>query len=116
MRTSHSRMTLSDASPARKPGMQSTGSPVPRVTPTPRYTGSTSSRASSACQRISATGRPHQRRSATSGGGGVGSKEGTLPAVIRQRYPDGGFTDAWVDRSTVVSDLDQLVNGRDADP
>src|SRR4051794_27583238 len=118
MRCSHSRITLSDVSPAKKPGTQTTGSPVPRVTPTPRNTGSTRRRASSACQRNSATGRPSQcRRGPRSGGGGVGSKEGMVPAVIRGRpYPEGRFGHASADRSTPVSDLDQLVHGRHADP
>src|SRR4051794_13262662 len=118
MRCSHSRITLSDVSPAKKPGTQTTGSPVPRVTPTPRNTGSTRRRASSACQRNSATGRPSQcRRGPRSGGGGVGSKEGMVPAVIRGRpYPEGRFGHASADTSTPVSDLDQLVSGRHADP
>src|SRR5215218_6739947 len=55
-------MTDSDPSPARKPGMSTTGRPSPRGTPRPWNTGSTSSRASSACQRISWRCRPHQRR------------------------------------------------------
>src|SRR4051812_2928887 len=103
-------------SPARKPGMQTTGSPVPRVTPTPRYTGSTSRRASSACQRSSATGRPHQRRSWTSGGGGVGSNDGSVPMLMATPLPQARFAHAHMDKNTPVSELDQLVDGRHADP
>src|SRR3954470_1243304 len=55
-------MTCSDVSPARKPGISRTGAPSPRGTPSPRNTGWTTRRASSACQRTSPTGLPHQRR------------------------------------------------------
>src|SRR3954447_10506776 len=117
MRPSHSRMMPSELSPARKPGISTTGSPVPRGTPAPRYTGSTSSRASSACHRTSATRRPHQRRAGGSpGGGGVGSKEAWATSLIHTAYPAARFGDAHTDRTHAMSDLDQLVDGRLADP
>src|SRR5688572_13822060 len=89
MRSSQPCITPSDMSPARKPGMSSTGIPSPRATPSPRKTGSTSSRASSACQRISASGRPHQRRGSAGGSAGTAgsSPVSSRSSVTRGRLP-----------------------------
>ncbi len=63
MRDSQFAITVNEVSPARKPGTSTTGAPSPRGTPAPYQTGDTSSRASSACQRVSARWWPHQRSS-----------------------------------------------------
>src|SRR4051812_32603707 len=89
-----------------------TGAPSPWGTPEPWYTGSTSRRDSSSCQRTSAKWLPHQRSGgrcgggAGSGGGGTGSNAGSWRA-IRERYPPqrrtdsaGGVGRGWVPRAT----------------
>ena len=154
------------------PGSASPGPPSPRGTPRPANTGSTCSRPSSACQRSSATWRPHQRRCARRAAGraegwgrrtgrgrltcraecpitgrftgdvacrrpradppGAGAR-GDAPQAARCNHcahvrepaatersspiPDRGrFAHAHPDRSCHVTDLDQLVDGRLADP
>src|ERR687897_77732 len=61
IRRSQAASTSSVESPAKKPGIKTTGRPSPWTTPRPSSTGSTDSRASSSAQRDSASGRPHHR-------------------------------------------------------
>src|SRR3954466_15745290 len=73
MRSSQPAITLSEPSPAMKPGMRTTGRPSPRGTPRPWKTGATVRRAGSACQGSWWTWRPHHTPCGSTGPAMAGS-------------------------------------------